>query len=256
MNRSEIFYFDVDGTLLDNATHTVPESTLEALNELKSKGYLVALCTGRTLVGIQEAGVDKLIDWDGYVLANGSLILDKNMNVIKEVVMDPKWVQTLVKHNPGPLLIEGERNFLTGEPNDRLHAALEHFKIPEVYPVETYIDQKAYNIITYNFDTFPEDLKETFFEDIDIVFDQLGNSELILKASGKHNGVQTLNKHLNVSLYSGFGDGHNDVDFLKNANYSVAMMNGCFEVKEVATFTTLAVADNGIAHALKYFGVL
>ena len=67
MKNVEMFYFDVDGTLLDNDTHVIPESTINALNTLKSAGYLVGLCTGRNYQGIVEANIHDLIEWDGYV---------------------------------------------------------------------------------------------------------------------------------------------------------------------------------------------
>lgn len=40
-------FFDIDGTLVSFQTHTVPESTREALRLLREKGIKVFIATGR-----------------------------------------------------------------------------------------------------------------------------------------------------------------------------------------------------------------
>lgn len=256
MKQSEIFYFDVDGTLLDNESHTVPQSTINALIDLQKKGYKVALCTGRSALGIIEAGVNELIDWDGYVLANGCLIMDKQRNIIHESVFDPKWIHTLTANHKGALLLEGDETFVTGEINDQFLTTIKHFNIPEMYPHRAYNNEKVYNIMSYDFDSLDEDYKNTLFEESQIVFDRLGNRELMTKDGGKHNGVRVLNKHLGLTHYAGFGDAANDIEFLRNARFAVAMGNGIEEVKQVAHYTTTHVLDDGIARALHHYGVL
>ncbi|MDE8335295.1 HAD-IIB family hydrolase [Erysipelothrix rhusiopathiae] len=256
MKNNEIFYFDVDGTLLDNTTHTVPQSTVDALYLLKEKGYLVALCTGRSLLGIHEAGVDDIFPWDGYVLSNGSLILDSKQQVISEIFFEPEFIHELIEVNKGPLLLEGARNTLTSKANKRLLESLKHFGIPAEYPVVSYQNEKIYNLISYDIDTLSKDDYNRLIGDKNTAFDQLGNLEVIPTQGGKYNGLITLNQHLNVSRYVGFGDGDNDVDFLKNANYSVALGNACDSAKEVADFITRDVDQDGIMYALQYHGVL
>lgn len=256
MKNSEIFYFDVDGTLLDNATHTVPPSTLESLRQLKQKGYKVALCTGRNYEGIIDANVLDLIEWDGYVLANGSLVMDAQRNILAESIFDPELLKRIDAAVSGPLLLEGEEIFLTKKANQRFLEAKAHFGIEADYPTKPHTDEKVYNLICYNFD----DIDQTLLNDLNthclMMFDQLGNTEIIPGNSGKNSGTAILNKHLNITRFTGFGDGENDVDFLTEATHSVAMGNGVDNVKRVSTFTTLDVNQDGIQHALKHFEVL
>ena len=47
MNKAALF-FDVDGTLIDEQTKIVPESTLRALKQARENGHLVFINTGRT----------------------------------------------------------------------------------------------------------------------------------------------------------------------------------------------------------------
>ena len=41
------FFFDIDGTLTDNATKEVVPSALEAVKKLKEAGHFVSIATGR-----------------------------------------------------------------------------------------------------------------------------------------------------------------------------------------------------------------
>lgn len=43
----QVFFFDVDGTLLPSYHQTVPQETIEALEELRRRGNKIVLCTGR-----------------------------------------------------------------------------------------------------------------------------------------------------------------------------------------------------------------
>lgn len=47
MKKAALF-FDVDGTLIDEQTKIVPESTLRALKQARENGHLVFINTGRT----------------------------------------------------------------------------------------------------------------------------------------------------------------------------------------------------------------
>lgn len=42
-------FFDIDGTLVSFRTHEIPESTVNALEEVKKQGLKVYISTGRPL---------------------------------------------------------------------------------------------------------------------------------------------------------------------------------------------------------------
>lgn len=255
MKDVEIFFFDVDGTLLNNDTHTISKSTTQALVELKAKGYKIALCTGRNLEGIKELDLIDLIDWDAFVLANGSQVLDKDLNLVEEILFDSELLYKLDAHLTSALLIEGDENFISKEANDKLMHAFDHFGTTP-YDVKPYSGERVYNIICYDFDDIQEELLLEVQQKCQTFHDQLGNMEMIPIESGKNNGVARANKFLGTSHYAGFGDGENDVEFLKHAPISVAMGNGTASVKHVSDYVTTSVDDDGIYNALLHFGVL
>ncbi len=255
MKDTEIFYFDVDGTLLDNTYHKIPKSTKTSLLQLKALGYKLALCTGRNLQGILEVEDLNFMDWDAYVLANGSLLLDKDKNIVEEIIFDPQLIHDLDSFIAGPLLLEGDENFITKKANNAMNEAFQHFGI-EGYPVRQYNNEKVFNLICYSFDEITEPMLSTVLSMTQTAKDQLGNTEMMPATSGKHNGVLTMNAHLRLSKHVAFGDGENDVLFLQEAPISVAMGNGVQRAQDVATHTTSNVDEDGIFKALKHFGVL
>ncbi len=47
-------FFDIDGTILDSKTHSVPESTMQSLKMAKERGLLLFINTGRTACDIPD----------------------------------------------------------------------------------------------------------------------------------------------------------------------------------------------------------
>lgn len=72
MNKAALF-FDVDGTLIDEQTKIVPESTLRALKQARKNGHLVFINTGRTSCNTLDSM--KHIPVDGYVCGCGTEII-------------------------------------------------------------------------------------------------------------------------------------------------------------------------------------
>ena len=53
-----------------------------------------------------------------------------------------------------------------------------------------------------------------------------------------------------------FGDGENDIEMLRFVGVGVAMGNGGDAVKAAADYVTDAVDEDGIAKALRHFGLI
>ena len=69
--------FDVDGTLYDYRTHTVPPSAQEALRRLRERGIRIIIASGRSYALLGESLV-RIAQADHYVLSNGHEILDRD----------------------------------------------------------------------------------------------------------------------------------------------------------------------------------
>ena len=70
--KKKALFFDYDGTLISDETHTIPKSARKVLNKLKDKGYLLFLNTGRT-----KAILDPIIselDFEVAVVISNTMI--------------------------------------------------------------------------------------------------------------------------------------------------------------------------------------
>lgn len=77
-------FFDIDGTLIDIKTHRIPESTITALRQAKTKGNKIFIATGRSHTIVDLPGIPKDMI-DGYVTLNGAICLvdGKPINLVK-----------------------------------------------------------------------------------------------------------------------------------------------------------------------------
>ena len=83
-------------------------------------------------------------------------------------------------------------------------------------------------------------------------------ADITPKGVTKHQGIDVLCRHFGIRLEEtmAFGDGGNDIPMLRHAGIGVAMGNAIAEAKDAADYVTTDIDDDGVAHALKHFGVI
>ena len=83
-------------------------------------------------------------------------------------------------------------------------------------------------------------------------------ADITPKGVTKHQGIDVFCKHFGLQLEEtmAFGDGGNDIPMLRHAGIGVAMGNAVEEAKAVADYVTTDVDAEGVAQALKHFGVI
>ncbi len=82
--------------------------------------------------------------------------------------------------------------------------------------------------------------------------------DIIPKGGGKSAGIQKFldENGMDASEVMAFGDGENDMDMIKFAGIGVAMGNAGDAVKAVADYVTDTVDNDGLAKALRHFGLI
>ena len=81
MKEVKLVAFDIDGTLIKRGTKHIPEDVKAAIQQLKNKGIIIMVATGRSSFFIQD-DVIQTIQPDFYVSVNGHLVVDKQMNAV------------------------------------------------------------------------------------------------------------------------------------------------------------------------------
>ena len=64
MGKIKAVFFDIDGTLVSFKTHRIPQSTLDAVAALRSRGIKVYIATGRPVPFIDNLGE---LEYDGMI---------------------------------------------------------------------------------------------------------------------------------------------------------------------------------------------
>ena len=74
----------------------------------------------------------------------------------------------------------------------------------------------------------------------------------------KQQGIDEMIRHFGISLDEtmSFGDGGNDIPMIQHAAIGVAMGNALDSVKAVADYITDTVDNDGVAKALRHYGVI
>ena len=252
-------FFDIDGTLLSHKTYSVPDSTVRALEQLREKGVLYFIATGRHLPELKKLQPLQGLRFDGYVTLNGQYCCN-DTGVIYHCPIRHSDVAALLdflKAEPHPcILVETDRMYINFH-NDhvaRVQAAI-HTDLPPLGDLDRGYTEPIYQAILYmnkaSLDRLPE------LPGIKLTFWNMGGADLIPKNGGKSTGIAQILAHYGIerSETIAFGDGHNDVDMFGAVGTAVAMGNACRAAKEAAHYITDPVDEDGIWNALKHFGI-
>ena len=251
-------FFDVDGTLLSHRINDVPESTRRALKELRLRGIKTVVATGRHMIEYSKLPVSD-IPFDGYLTLNGNLLLDGSRKVYAGTPIDRGEMDVLAhifqaKRIPFVLIGENERyiNYVN-ETVVRTQAETKG-TVPEV---GSYNGEQVYQILAF----VPEQQKkllDNLLDECSVTSWNDTGIDIIPKEGGKSAGIQRYltEQGFEREEIMAFGDGENDIDMLRFAGIGVAMGNAGDAVKQAADYVTDSVDNDGIANALRHFGLI
>lgn len=254
-------FFDVDGTLLSFETHRIPQSTIDAISEVKKKGIKVIVATGRLLKQITNLGD---IEFDGFITVNGSYCITTDGQVIGKRIIPKQELESLIayeaKNTQFPYAFMTQEGIFVNRVDDAIKAFSEIIKLPippardlstmvddEVFQLNVFLDKAGEELIMKEALTSCESSRwHPIFADVNV------------KGTNKSIGINEFLQYYNIqkSETMAFGDGGNDIEMLKHVGLGIAMGNANDEVKAIADYITDSVDDNGVANALRHFGVI
>lgn len=261
--------FDIDRTLIDPKQGEIAPETADAILRLQKNGIKTVIASGRHRHLISED--IQALDFDYYILRNGSYVTDREGNILCQETMDDNVVQRLVQEmirKELPINLHYVAGIAPGNPKQDLAQMMQAYrekmnivrKPPKVThriidrpegerPVscQAYIpaEQRPYFI-----DLFPQLEFLPVFEGPMCDINKAGVSkgtalERICSATG-----------IPLSEAIAFGDDRNDLEMVSLAGIGVAMSNGIQEVKDVADYITAPCMQLGVVRALEHFGLL
>lgn len=261
MNKEiKAVFFDVDATMYYHKIHDILPSTKAALNALHERGIKVGVATSRCRYELSNTpSFFRSFPFSGIVSDGGALAMEKDQiiaaqyidsEIVERVIAYAKKHQRTLRYST----ITGDFFFEKPLQRDKDIFFQLYLNTPIVKP---YANDDVLNILLYapNYQDTAELME--ILDGISWV-DHGPVLEINAGQIDKSDGIAALASHWNLSMdeIMSFGDGANDVQLVKNCGIGVAMGNGCDEVKNAADFVTKRIEEDGIAFALKHFGLI
>ncbi len=251
-------FFDIDGTLVSFDTHKIPQSTFDALYQLRQNGIKLFIATGRGKDGLN---ILNNFPFDGYITLNGQYCYVDN-EVIYENTLKKDDLHTLLDYldkYPAPcgFTLENDKIFNFRDSRvDEIH----RITLNDDHPIGDCRDipnKKVYQCMCFIDEEKEQQLMKLMPHSISARWHPLF-CDISPKGGTKQNGIDQFLNHYHIALEDtmAFGDGGNDIEMLKHVSVSIAMGNANDELKEVADYITDTVDNDGILKALQEFNLL
>lgn len=260
----QAIFFDIDGTLVSFRTHRAPRSTVQALHALRERGVKIFLASGRMpgQTGFLERQVP--VTFDGQILLNGQYCLDEAGRVLRQAAIPREGFARLLPYlertDIAVSFMEIDRIYLNRVTDAvralrrQLGSTVDKEQIGDparaltrpIYQLNAYIPLEGEAEFLRHLPGAKAARWCPWFTDI------------IPADGGKPVGVRVICEHFGIdpAYTMAFGDGGNDADMLRCVGLGVAMGNGDAAAKSAADYITGDIDEDGLADALRHFGVL
>ncbi|UGQ07394.1 bifunctional Cof-type HAD-IIB family hydrolase/peptidylprolyl isomerase [Streptococcus anginosus] len=257
--KIKIVFFDIDDTLRVKDTGYIPDSIKTVFKQLKEKGILTGIASGRGIFGVVPEL--KALQPDFFVTLNGSYVEDKKGNVVVQHAIPKEMVEAYIAWTKKVGIDFG----LVGSHQAALstRTPLINEAIDIVYPdlpvqPDFYQDYNVYQMWTFEDIGDSLQLPKDLGEQLRLVRWHPHSSDVVLTNGSKATGVAAVAEYLglkpeNVMV---FGDELNDLELFDYAGISVAMGISHEKIKAKADFVTKTVEEDGIFYALEELGIV
>lgn len=259
--RKKILSFDLDMTLVDDRTNTIPQSALDAIHRAKENYYIV-IATGRDLTQAANRFVLEQVQPDAWVHNNGTQVhvegrrilwrlLDKD--VLKRILEFALEKQICicamidnVEYATVPKKLEPLKSLLSEKGPVTFGPVMDLVHLP-VQTLGLVGGEEDARILEQAFPElkFPLVIPGIWYDVMEKDVSKVMGMEKVLK-----------HYHLTMEDVIAFGDSMNDYELLHAAGYAVAMGNATPKLKEIADLVTSDVDQDGIAHAMEKLHII
>lgn len=241
----KILFTDMDGTLLNDASH-ISDYTKKVLKKMTAAGHKLVLSSGRPLDSILGVIEDEGLDFEGiFVIANnGSTIYDcdkKEIILKKTVPLD--MVDAVWKHcmeSGIHIQTYTANSIVTPYEDEEIGVYKRRIFLPVIFtknPKEV-IEVEPYKLLAINLydKSVLENLKsyiiDNYGDKITAIFSNDMYLEVINANSGKGKALIWLCEHLGIDIKDSYaaGDAMNDLSMLEATGNGIVMCNGDSEL--------------------------
>ena len=257
--KIKIIFFDIDDTLRNSKTGFIPSTIPTAFKQLRDKGILTGIATGRGIFGVVPEL--KALKPDFFVTLNGAYIEDKKGNVIYSNKIAKDKVEEYITWTKEVGIDYG----LVGSHAAKLSRRTEMISqaIDPIYPdlevdPDFYQKEDIYQMWTFEEQGDDLVLPNTLASTLRMVRWHEHSSDVVPISGSKAAGVAKVVDQLGLKPENVivFGDGLNDLELFDYAGISVAMGVSHDKIKEKADYITKTLEEDGIFDALEGFGMV
>ena len=257
-------FFDIDGTLLSDVTGNIPDSAIEALKKTIELGNITFINTGRCYCSVPMEL--KRAPFSGYLCGCGTYLMAGDEVMFSHVIPHERGreIIRILQENHAEPILEAADDCYFPKHMTRFEG-VEHtrrFFAPMGLGIETYIDQDRFDydnfVFYYDDKTNLSAIRKNLEKDMDLIDRQNDFFEVVPKGFSKASAIAYILEHMNIRLEDAyvFGDSSNDLPMFRYVPHAVAMGVHSSVLEPYAEFVTKTVEDDGIAFAMKHYGLI
>jgi len=264
----KVFFTDLDGTLLNNASLVTPVM-MEAINCFCDRGNHFVLASGRPLDSILHVKEQAGIPDKGLLIiaSNGAVVYDyENKCYLQKKLLSSdtiSQVENIAKKHG--LHIQGydETHIISTRETEELEFYQKKIKLPKriASSIANALPEGSVKLLVIHLtnrsklEDFRQDVLAQTNGELELIYSNDRFLEIFRKDAGKGNAMKFICEHLGIPLSRSFaaGDAPNDISMLQTAGTGIAMKNADEEVKQYADMITEKSNDeDGLADILNY----
>ena len=276
----KLVFFDIDGTLLTERKK-IPTSARKAIQDLKNKGIIPVIATGRAPFRIDEIlaslDIQTHITLNGqYVVYEGEVIHQNPLSVdsVKRLALaaetnkqriafcgsDEILGTSMVTFGQKGLFKKMIQRMPIAPPKKVMQLVTKYVgsskRVKPILP-HYYENRVIYQCIIHTTEEYDAFYQEAF-PDCHFTRWNPYSVDVISKGMSKAVGIQKLIEHIGIDMSEtvAFGDGLNDIEMLQTVGMGIAMENGRVELKEIADDVTASPENHGILKGLQKLHLL
>ena len=254
MKRKALF-FDIDGTLLVDASKEFPKSAAAAITEARRAGHLIFINSGRTRCLMKD--VEGKVPVDGYLCGCGTYIEAEGKALLHRKISAKRRMEL-----QRAILACRLDGILEGPKVCTVQVGVSHMEEIEHVKNVVYKNQGLasadWNTEEVDFDKFcvladensdAESFLKILAPDMTAIDRGHGLYECVPTGYDKATAMEVILKHYGIAREDSyaFGDSMNDLAMIRYAGNSIIMEKHAKGLEPYATFITKDVEDDGIA---------
>lgn len=249
---------DMDGTLLDENGY-LPQGFTDILDRLIAKNIKLVIASGRPYYTLQTnfGPVGKHLS---YICENGALVVDNNKTIYKSTI-DSNIVKQLIAESKS---IKGNATVLCSETcayiekysDDYLAEIKKYYTNLEFVDDLSTVNDEIIKVTFCNLENSLNNLNNIFKPKFGQELNVVGSGQIWIDVSNKgaNKGVALKNLMDTDNILKEqtmvFGDYYNDIEMLKQSDYSFVMKNAPEDMKQYGKYEAASNVEQGVLRAI------